>query len=156
MSIVRLEDVPEHTTTVAGWIYEEWERHRPNRLIGHTEVALKTVADTTGLPLSFVALQGNEPVGIARLVKHDMESREDLSPWLSAVFVPAQHRGSGIGTRLCAKIVDEATMVGFSAIYLFTRDRESFYTKQGWKVLERTIYREKEVVVLTMRTGDHG
>ena len=153
MKIVRLADSPEHTGTVAGWLYEEWDSSRPNRSLARTEAYLRVTPDATGLPASFVAMSHGEPVGIARLVTHDMETRMDLSPWLAAVFVPESHRGNRIGTQLCRTVVDEARTLGFSTLYLFTPDRERFYVRQGWQTVEHTICKNKQVVLMRMDTG---
>lgn len=153
MNIVRLNATAEHATTLAKWVYEEWDRHRPDGSIATTELALRTMPDATGLPLSFVALRDGAPVGMVRLVAHDMESREDLSPWLAALLVPVAYRGNGIGTELCHNVVAEAAGLGFATVYLFTRDRESFYSRQGWRIVERTDYRDKNVVVMRTETA---
>jgi N-acetylglutamate synthase-like GNAT family acetyltransferase len=82
-----------------------------------------------------------------------METRPDLSPWLASVYVPLKFRGRGIGTNLCSRVVSEATLMGYLTVYLFTPNRETFYAYQGWKVLERTIYRDKEATVMLIKPG---
>ncbi len=155
MKIVRLERFPEHAATVAEWLYEEWERHRPDTSLENTESAVRTMPDATGLPVSFIALNDGRPVGVARLVMHDMETRMDLSPWLSGVFVPVPHRGHRIGTKVCKAVVDEAATLGFSTLYLYTPDRERFYSRQGWQTVEPVIYKSKEVILMRMDTGNN-
>ncbi len=95
-----------------------------------------------------VALVGGEPVGVARLVGYDMDIRRDLSPWLSSVFVPAEHRGMGTGTALTRRIMDESKALGVRTCYLYTPDRETFYSRLAWTVLERTEYRGEQIVIM--------
>lgn len=156
MNIVRLEEYPEHTITVAGWIYKEWGRNLPNRSVTRAENALRTMPDLTGLPVSLIALYDEAPVGVARLVRQDMDTRKAFSPWLASVFVPVQFRGRGIGTELSKAAAAEAEKLGFTKLFLFTPDRETFYTRQGWKTIERVIHKDKQVVVMKIEFGEHG
>lgn len=153
MKIVRLEEFPEHILTVAEWLYKEWGRNLPNGSVTRAEEALSTTPDTSGLPVSFTALSEGIPVGVARLVKHDMDIQKGLSPWLASVFVPVEYRGRGIGTELCKMAVAEAKNLGFAKLFLFTPDKESFYTRQGWNTIECVIYKDKQVVVMQIEFG---
>lgn len=153
MNILRLEEHPEHTIILAEWIFNEWGRNLPNGSVSRAEKALSTTPDTTGLPVSFIALREERPAGVARLVKHDMDTRKDLSPWLASVFVPVEYRRRGIGTELCKTAVAEAKNLGFAKLFLFTPDKESFYTRQGWNTIERVTYKDKQVVVMQIEFG---
>jgi N-acetylglutamate synthase-like GNAT family acetyltransferase len=95
-----------------------------------------------------VAHEDDVPIGTAALVEFDMETRRDLTPWLADVVVSPERRGSGIGTRVVEFIVERARELGVRRLYLFTPDRESFYARMGWSVLERTEYRGEPVVVM--------
>lgn len=52
------------------------------------------------LPLTFIALKDNELVGTIGLWRSDLMSRQDLFPWLSALFVKENFRGKRIGQKL--------------------------------------------------------
>ena len=88
------------------------------------------------------------PVGTASLVIHDVKDRLELSPWLAAVYVPPEHRGKGIGAKLVKSIELLSAQLDVEKLYLFTPDREAFYASMNWTVLERTRYREKDVVIM--------
>lgn len=150
MNVVRMEEHPEHIKTAAGWIYNQWGSNLPNGSVKRAEKALGITPGAAGLPISLIALRQGSPVGVARLVKHDMDTRKGLSPWLASVFVPVDYRGRGIGTELCTKGVAEAQKLGFTKLFLFTPDRESFYTRQGWNTIERAIHKDKQVVVMQL------
>jgi len=79
-----------------------------------------------------------------------MVTRKDLSPWLASVFVPPEHRGKGIGTALTRRIMDEAKALDVGTLYLFTPDRETFYSRLGWTVLERPEYRREQIVIMKL------
>lgn len=154
IKILPLSECSEHVPTVAQWLHEEWGKNKPDASLSQAVKALKVLPDKDGLPISFLAMRQNSPVGVARLVKYDMDTRSDLTPWLANVFVPAPLRRQGIGTQLCAKVIDEAKALGFQKIFLFTPDRQFFYAKQGWTVLDRTIYRNQEVTIMQRAIGE--
>lgn len=143
-----VHSVPEMIRPVAGWLYSEWGRHLPGRSIDTAESSLRQDPDANGLPSTLIAVEGSEPVGVARLVESDLESRPDLGPWLASVFVPEEIRGRGIGTMLCSGIVDIARRSGFPAIYLFTPDRAGFYERQGWSVIGSEEHRGMQVTLM--------
>ncbi len=60
------------------------------------------------MPTTFVALKDGKPAGSASLVNLDLSSRQELSPWLAAVYVSPEHRNQGIGAALVNRVVDEA------------------------------------------------
>ena len=91
---------------------------------------------------------------MARLIKCDMDTRKDLSPWLASVFVVRQFRNNGVGRALCASLILEANKLDFSSLYLFTPNMESFYKKQGWEIIEQTIYRNENVLIMRINTSE--
>ena len=64
--------------------------------ISFFEDVLLTKPHNTGIPFSLVAVDNNMPVGVARLTRHDMDTKKEYSPWLASVFVKKQFRGNGI------------------------------------------------------------
>ena len=148
MKIERLENNPIFIPIIAKWLYDQWGWKHPDGSIDRAKRNLSCPPDSMGLPIAFVAVDDDTPIGVARLKMHDMDARKDLSPWLASVFVHPGQRGLGIGTALCTRVVSEAGMMGFTKLYLFTPDRESFYVRQGWQTIERAIYRDEEVVIM--------
>lgn len=148
--------VPHLIRTVAEWLYGEWGRHLPDRSVDTAESALRQVPDFEGLPSSLIAVEEQEPVGVARLVEFDLESRPDLRPWLASVFVRADKRSQGIGTCLCSGIMELARRHGFSTLYLFTPDRASFYERQGWSIMGYERHRDIQVTLMKIELGEQG
>ena len=60
------------------------------------------------LPIAWVAHANGQLLGTAALRVHDLEGREDLTPWLGGVFVGSQFRRRGIGAALCATVEEAA------------------------------------------------
>lgn len=153
MQLIPSHTIPGLIPAVAGWIYNEWGRHLPGRSPETAEHALRQEPDARGLPTTLIAVEDNEPMGTARLVESDLESRPDLGPWLASVFVPEDKRSRGTGTLVCSGIVEVARQKGYPTLYLFTPDRASFYERQGWSVMGHERHRDKEVTLMKLELG---
>ncbi|MDM5327142.1 GNAT family N-acetyltransferase [Neobacillus sp. CF12] len=84
------------------------------------------------LPRFFVALENSEIIGTYALLRNDLNSRQDLCPWLACLFVDREYRGKKIGSMLLDHGLKEAEKKGYKKLYL-TSDLENFYEKYGWK-----------------------
>ena len=58
--------------------------------------------------------------------------------------------GGGVGSALVRRVVEEARALGVKTLYLYTPDRERFYARTGWSVLERTEYMGVKVVIMSI------
>jgi predicted N-acetyltransferase YhbS len=93
-------------------------------------------------------------VGSASLIARDMDTRPHLSPWLASLLVAPEHRGQGVGTALVHRVVQEAEALGTARLYLFAApDKEGFYSRLGWKPLERVRYRGYQQIVMMLQTA---
>jgi N-acetylglutamate synthase-like GNAT family acetyltransferase len=95
------------------------------------------------LPIAWVAHANGQLLGTAALRVHDLEGREDLTPWLGGVFVGSPFRGQGIGAALCATVEDEARSRGIHTLYLFTLDKQAWYSRQGWTILGPCVWQQR-------------
>jgi predicted GNAT family acetyltransferase len=68
----------------------------------------------------------NTLVGTANVLATTL-THKHLSPWLSSVIVPPEHRGKGIASVLALSAASEASRLGFDTIYLFTPRNEALY-----------------------------
>jgi len=83
------------------------------------------------LPIAWVAHTDGQLLGTAALRVHDLEGREDLTPWLGGVFVGSQFRRQGIGAALCAAVEDATRSRAIEKLYLFTLDLQAWYSRLG-------------------------
>jgi len=137
-----LADHPEFIPTVAHWLHEEWSHLRPNETSDDRIARVECACGQHEIPTTFVAIDGDQPVGCASLIECDMLTRPDLSPWLAGVFVPCECRRRGIGAVLVNRVTQEARSLGFPRIYLYTPGSGTLYLRLGWNVVERTFYHE--------------
>ena len=148
MKIALLADYPQHVTTIAKWIFDEWGHQFPNTTLESIKERFHSHLNRKEIPLTVLAMDSETPVGTASLVLHDLKDRQDLSPWLAAVYVLPDQRGQGVGTKLVKVIELICAQLDIERLYLFTPDHESFYTHLGWEVREQTRLREKDIVIM--------
>ncbi len=96
-------------------------------------MAALILAPAEGPTACFVAFEGGEPAGTASLVRQDLESRPDLSPWLAGVFVAPGFRGRGLATRLVRHVEAHAAAAGIPALWLYTAAADGLYARLGWQ-----------------------
>ena len=151
MTIEYLADHPEKLPTLAAWLHQEWGSSREGDTLERRMARLRSFSNRDRIPLTVVALEGNELLGSASLVAHDMETRMELTPWLAGVFVGKQYRRRGIGAELVRRIMMEASKLNVPLLYLYTVHSERFYAALGWTLAERTSYLKHDVLIMTYR-----
>ncbi len=139
---------------IVAWVHGKWGYLMPDTPYSDLESQFKERLTPHRIPETLVALCGDQIVGTASIVAHDMSTRMDLSPWLAAVFVPVEHRGMGIGSLLVQAGIDEARHLGLERIYLITPDRISFYTRLGWVKFDTAVYRGETVTIMRYRIDE--
>ncbi|MGH7573337.1 MAG: GNAT family N-acetyltransferase, partial [Gemmatimonadota bacterium] len=101
-------------------------------------------------PVAFVAVDGDTLLGSASLVHDDLETRPEIGPWLASVYVPPEHRRRGVASALVQRVVKEALDQDVSLLYLWTTDQERLYAGLGWRPVERTRFRDEDIVVMAI------
>jgi predicted N-acetyltransferase YhbS len=149
MTIEYLADRPEAMATLARWQHKEWGYLRPGDTLEKRTARLAGMSNRGSIPLTVVALEGEEVLGSASLIEHDMDTRMELTPWLAGVFVGEAYRRRGIGAELVRHVMVEASKLKVPLLYLYTVHSEKFYAALGWQLQERTSYREQTVVIMT-------
>ncbi len=94
-------------------------------------------SDMESHPYSFIAIWGELPVGMVSVKESELAAREELSPWLSALYVAPDYRGKGIGERLMETVIDDCRKNKVKRVFLFLDSRnltalEKYYRKRGW------------------------
>jgi GNAT superfamily N-acetyltransferase len=146
--LILLAENPELVPILARWHFEEWGHLTPDRPFEQWVERMQGRANRDQIPLTVVAFEGEEPVGLASLVFYDMDTRKDLSPWLAGVFVSPAFRGRGHGAALVTAIEEQAAQLGIETLYLYTNTAQGLYERLGWKEIEREHYRGREVVIM--------
>lgn len=138
-----LIDHPEYIPQLAQWLFEQWDAILGE---GTPEARIKKLnahMNREKLPIAWVAHANGQLMGTAALRVHDLEGREDLTPWLAGVFVGSQFRRRGIGPALCATVEGAARSRGIETLYLFTLDKQAWYSRLGWRVLGPCVWHQR-------------
>lgn len=110
-------------------------------------------ASETTLPVGLVALEGNQPVGVAALKQESLPTHRHLSPWAAAGFVLPTHRGAGIGGRLLDALVERAATLGYRRVYCGTATATTLLRRSGWSELELIRHEGEDLVVFAKVTS---
>ena len=143
-----LGEYPTHLPIVADWIFHQWAILKPGATLENVIERLQSHLQTNELPIMVIALDGAQCIGTASLRSSDLQGHEDLSPWLASVYVPEERRRMGIGAALVQAVEIHAIRLGIRNLYLFTPDREDFYSAIGWESYTTTTHDDQPVVVM--------
>ena len=120
----------------AYWSFATWYTRRN---IPFTAVMneYKRRSDMDRFPYSYIAFEGELPVGMVSIKETELANREELYPWLSALYVAPEYRNRGIGEKLIDTVITQCTKKKFRRVFLFIDSRnmeflEKFYKKRGW------------------------
>ena len=131
-----LVDHPQHSDTYAEWIHRQFAYEYAEQPLADWQREFAAGQDN-GDWSCLIALDGERLLGGAALARADLALRPDLGPWLACVFVSPQARGQGLAERLIDGISQAAKQRGFARFYLHTQNKQDYYAKRGWTVLER-------------------
>jgi len=147
LRIEPLGDHPELVERVARWHWDEWGHDDPGGSAEAWADGLRRRSGRRSIPITWVALLGEEPVGSVALIDLDMYTHPELRPWLSGLFVAPGHRSRAIGTALVGHCEREAARLGVARLHLYTT-REDFYRRLGYEVAARERYGRDEVAIM--------
>jgi N-acetylglutamate synthase-like GNAT family acetyltransferase len=140
VQISYLIEHPEYIAQLAQWLFEQWGSTLGEKTPEDRIKKLKTHMNRDKLPIAWVAHANGQLLGTAAVRVHDLKGREDLSPWLGGVFVGLPFRRQGIGAALCAAVEDEARSRGIQTLYLFTLDKQVWYSRLGWSIIGQCVW----------------
>jgi N-acetylglutamate synthase-like GNAT family acetyltransferase len=88
---------------------------------------------TTHLPKLIGAfLENGELAGVYILAPYNIDTRYNLTPWLSSLFVREDLRSQGVGAKLIESVTKFAQESGYQEYYALT-DIDNFYEKFDFK-----------------------
>ena len=134
---------PEYIPQLAQWLFEQWDSILGEKTREARIKKLNAHMNRDKLPIVWVAHANGQLLGTASLRVHDLEGREDLTPWLGGVFVGSHFRRRGIGVALCATVENAARSRGIQTLHLFTLDKQAWYSRLGWSVLGPCVWHQR-------------
>jgi N-acetylglutamate synthase-like GNAT family acetyltransferase len=153
MEVSYLEDHPEFIPVLAPAIVSHYRSIVPEENMKSRTAKLRSHMNKNRLPIAWVAHSNAEVFGMAALRVHDLEGREDLTPWLGGIFVRPEHRRRGVASILCRTVEEKAWSLGFETLYLFTTDQQSLYSRLGWELWQEDAWRGNRVDIMIKKRG---
>ena len=129
--IVAVAGQPDLARLVAEWRVRAFFDH-PGGYTVEQMMAL-ILAPAGGPNATFVLFDGAQPVGTAGLMRDDLDSRPDLTPWLGGLYVEPAFRGRGHATALVRRVETAAREASVGALWLYTLSAEALYQRLGWR-----------------------
>lgn len=113
MTILPLYAAPQYAPQVTDWLWhafggETLPREFFASIVQHSQTA-------EALPLTFIAVEGEQLLGTIGLWRCDLISRQDLFPWLAALYVAPVARGQGLAGKLQRHVIDYAAARAFGS-----------------------------------------
>jgi N-acetylglutamate synthase-like GNAT family acetyltransferase len=98
----------------------------------YEDCILHSAKTSEDLPRFYVAIENGNIIGTYAILRNDINSRQDLCPWLACLFVDKEYRGQEIGMKFLEHGLSEAAKKGYKKLHL-TTDLENYYEKYGWE-----------------------
>ncbi len=144
IEIKYLADCPEYINIIAEWLYEEFGRYHHADSKENRVKRLKSYCNKHILPITFTASYKSNPIATASLLKQNMDSHPELSPWLASVYTLSDFRNRGIAKLLINHVIKKACELNFEHLFLFTDEFAAYYNKFGWEtILVEEYYQER-------------
>jgi N-acetylglutamate synthase-like GNAT family acetyltransferase len=148
MNILNLKEEAYHIGQLSEWHHNEWSYLNPDGSVEKRADKMKMYLGSELVPSTFIGKDGEELIGSAAIVESDMDTHEELSPWLASVYVSSNNRKKGYGASLVMHVMEKAKEQGIEKLYLFTPSEETFYKNIGWCKKYEENYRGHLVTVM--------
>ena len=133
IQIVNLADRMEYLEQVSEWFWHEWGKYQTKENMKYTTIH---TTQQDRVPLTYIALSGDRLVGTIALWTNDLRCRQDLSPWMTNLFVKNDMKAQGIDMLLQKRIIEAAQALGLKKLYLISTHDNEYYENTGWTFME--------------------
>ncbi len=139
MKIVYLRDYPEYVDIVVDWNYNEFVIKEGKNKDKSKIKEFYSNSNYDKFPICYIAIEEKVCLGTVSIFNNDLKPRQDLSPWLGALYVSEKHRGRGIAAKLIDKVLEKVSKMEYKAIYLRTEHTADYYKTRNWSFLSNEV-----------------
>lgn len=152
---IEILDIRARPALIEGLVqmsYDYWQKPEPLWSTKEWSSWFNEALDTSHepLPRCWAAMMDGNAIGsVSLVIDGELSTKKDLSPWLDGLIVVQSLRGHGFGTMLHNYAIDQAKLLGFKQIYLWTEAQSEWYGQLGWKVLEQSNFGDLPITIMT-------
>jgi predicted N-acetyltransferase YhbS len=128
IEIVSLSDAPQFADQIIDWQWRAFGEATSRAFFASVVNSSLIGAD---FPVTFVAVEAGRAVGTVGFWRCDLISRQDLFPWLAALYVDESVRGKGVSQALQQHVIAYAQARGYPQLWLWSTF-EGYYERYGW------------------------
>lgn len=129
MNILSLRDAPQFAEQVTEWLWRAFDADNSRDFMASVVASSLSGA---AFPVTFVAVdEAGRALGTVGFWRCDLISRQDLFPWLAALYVDDAARGSGLSMALQQHVIDYARQRGYDRLWLWSTFG-GYYERCGW------------------------
>lgn len=128
IEIVSLSDAPQFADQIIDWQWRAFGEATSRAFFASVVNSSLIGAD---FPVTFVAVEAGRAVGTVGFWRCDLISRQDLFPWLAALYVDEHYRGRGVSGQLQQTVIDCCRQRGDRHLYLYSACAD-YYERFGW------------------------
>ncbi|MFC5527972.1 GNAT family N-acetyltransferase [Cohnella yongneupensis] len=132
VQIVNVRSMPELLEEAINYFWTQWGSESNFQF--YKDCIIQSCNTESEVPRFYLAIEDNTIIGSYALLRSDLNSRQDLSPWLACLFVNPDSRGKKIGDLLQSHAIKESKEIGYSKLYLCT-DLTEYYERTFWKYI---------------------
>lgn len=129
MEIIEIQQRPELFNDAVKVFWEQWGSE--NNYSFYEDCMKHSGKTKDAIPRFYIALENGQIVGTYAILRNDINSRQDLFPWLACLYIDPAYRGNSNGKQLMEHGLQETARLGYKKLYL-TSDLEGYYEKYGW------------------------
>ena len=130
INIIAIREHPEYLEQAVDYFSDKWGVERNI----YQDCIANSLITESPLPRWYLMMKNDKIIGSYGLIVNDFISRQDLWPWICAVYIEESERGKALGSTLLEHGRKEAANLGFPVVYLST-DHVGLYEKYGWQYI---------------------
>lgn len=131
IKVISVRENPEYKDIAIDYISSKWAS--VSRII-YDDSVNHCILSPNSLPQWYLLEKDKKIIGCAGLITNDFISRMDLYPWICALYIEEEYRGSFYSSLLMDKAIEDTINAGYKSIYLCT-DHVGFYEKYGFNYI---------------------
>lgn len=128
MEILPLSAVPQHADQLTEWLWRAFGDENSRDFFASIIASSLKEAD---FPVTFVAVENGKALGTVGFWRCDLISRQDLYPWLAALYVDVDARGQGLSEALQQHVIAYAQARRYQRLWLWATF-SGYYERFGW------------------------